>query len=100
MAGDDGLRHDRNALYLSTGAPAGAGGSAALVVPQPVPRHARQASLSGKHQIVIYPLPGQRAGRNQQAFAKLEHAPLRLEITEMTNKPNPKDDKNNPATPH
>ena len=52
------------------------------------------------HQIVIYPLPGQRAGRNQRALAKLEHAPLRLEISEMTNKPNPKDNKNNPATPH
>jgi hypothetical protein len=44
--------HDRNSLYLSTGTQSGAGRCAALVVPQPVPRDARQASLPGMPQFV------------------------------------------------
>jgi hypothetical protein len=51
--GDDGLRHDRNSLYLSTGAQSAADDCATLVVPQLVPRLARQASMPGIHQFVI-----------------------------------------------
>src|SRR5229473_2153561 len=50
--GDDGIRHDRNALYLSTGTQSGSGGRATLVVSQPLPRIARQAPLPGMHQVV------------------------------------------------
>jgi hypothetical protein len=49
---DDGLRHDRDALYLSAGAKSAAGGCAPLVVPQPVPRFARTAAMPGKHKFV------------------------------------------------
>jgi hypothetical protein len=45
--------HDRIFLYLSTGTQSGAGDCATLVVPQPVPRFTRQASLPGMHQIVM-----------------------------------------------
>jgi hypothetical protein len=51
--GDDGLRHDRNSLYLSTSAQSAADDCATLVVPQPVPRLTRQASMPGMHQFVI-----------------------------------------------
>jgi len=44
--------HDRDALYLSTGAKSVEGGCAPLVVPQPVPRFARTASLPGMHKFV------------------------------------------------
>ena len=37
-------------------------------------------------------------GWNQTASAKLDHAHPRLEIFEMTNKPDTKDSKKNPAT--
>src|SRR3984957_2475595 len=55
VGGDDGLRHDRNSLYLSIGAQPGAGDRAALVLPQPVPRFARQASMPRIHQFVKRP---------------------------------------------
>jgi hypothetical protein len=58
MRGDDGLRHDRNSLYLSTGAQSCAGDSATLVVPEPFPRLAWQASLPGMHQFVMTALSG------------------------------------------
>jgi len=50
--GDDGLRHDRNAVYLSTGTQSGSSGCVTLVVSQPLPRLARQAALPGMQQVV------------------------------------------------
>jgi hypothetical protein len=47
--GDDGVRHDRNSLYLSTGTQSGSGDCATLVLPQPVPRFAGTASMPGMH---------------------------------------------------
>ena len=50
--GIDGLCHDRNSFYLSTGAPSAAGDCATLVLPQPLPRIAGAASMPGLHQFV------------------------------------------------
>jgi hypothetical protein len=50
-------RHDRNSRFLSTGPQSNAGNGAALVVPQPVSRFARSASVSGMHRFVIPGLP-------------------------------------------
>jgi hypothetical protein len=50
----DGRRicHDRNSLYLSTGAQPGASYRTALVVPKPVPRFAGQAAMPGMPQFL------------------------------------------------
>jgi hypothetical protein len=45
-------RYDRISLYLSIGAQSTAGDDAALVVPQPLPRLKRQASMPGMHPFV------------------------------------------------
>ncbi|WP_291574821.1 hypothetical protein [Bradyrhizobium sp.] len=50
---DDGLCHDRNSPYLSTDAQPPEGDRAALVVPQPFPRLARQTVLRGMPKILI-----------------------------------------------
>jgi hypothetical protein len=42
---DDGQRYDRNSFHLSIGSKSGAGDCQALVVPQPVPRHARAPAV-------------------------------------------------------
>jgi hypothetical protein len=52
LTGDNGLCHDRNSLYLSTGTQSAAGDCAALVLPQPLPRVAGTASVPGMHQFV------------------------------------------------
>jgi hypothetical protein len=53
FVGDDGPCHDRNSLYLSTDTQPTAGDCAALVVPQPFPRLARQTALHGMPKILI-----------------------------------------------
>jgi len=84
-SGDDGLCHDRNSLYLSTGAQSGSGDNPALVVPQPVSRHTRQAAMPGMHQFVmpvcsVIHCPRSIKRRNKTALAPLDHAHPRLEI--------------------
>ena len=44
--GDDGYRHARTSFHGTGGAQSAAGDCAALVVPQPVPRHARPAAAA------------------------------------------------------
>jgi hypothetical protein len=63
-------------LIYQTGTQSAADGCATLVVSQPVPRHARQATMPGMHQFVIcYPSdrvePSINKARNQTAFATL-----------------------------
>jgi hypothetical protein len=55
MRWDDGLRHDRNSLYLSTDPQPAAGDGAALVVSQPFPRLAWKAAMPGVSRFLKLP---------------------------------------------
>jgi hypothetical protein len=70
-------RYDRISLYLSIGAQSTAGDDAALVVPQPLPRLKRQASMPGMHPFVtLFVLIALTVRpRNQTALTGLGRAP-------------------------
>jgi hypothetical protein len=50
--GSAGVCYDRNSVYLSNGTQSSADVCTPLVVPKPLPRHARKAAMPGLHQFV------------------------------------------------
>jgi hypothetical protein len=69
------------------------------VVPQPVSRHTRQAAMPRKHQFVKRRLPADDAVE-PAGVGEVGARASALGDSQMTNKPDSKNPKKNPATPH